>query len=260
MHFAGAKYGVRRPALAGAAVDVAGLRQVDRDAARNAAERLAPADDAGDRLFIHAVLQRHDVAVRRQILPDQHGGPGRVVGFHADEGDVDRRLLGELLGVGDVQRAHGNREFRDVASVGDAQAVPSHVLDMLGPWIDERDVLARLHHVGAGISADGARSDNRYLPTHAFLPAFLEAEASRRLGRSQTANRVAPGASGSPPIATEERTSWFGSFVPATDPAMSAMQGLSSRRSWLLANRRWTGGRRLGLVKRCDQVVDKGSR
>src|SRR3984893_14177549 len=51
MHFAGAKYGMRRPALAGAAVDVAGLRQVDRDAARNAPKRLAPADDAGDRLL-----------------------------------------------------------------------------------------------------------------------------------------------------------------------------------------------------------------
>ena len=36
--------------------------------------------------------------------------------------------------------------------------------------------------------------------------------------------------------------------------------GPSRRRSWLLANRRWTGGRRLNLVKRCDQVVDKGSR
>jgi hypothetical protein len=39
-----------------------------------------------------------------------------------------------------------------------------------------------------------------------------------------------------------------------------AWQGLSSRGSWLLANRRWTGGRRLSLVKRCDQVADKGSR
>ena len=94
VYFAGAKYGVRRPALAGAPVDVAGLRQVDRDAARNASKRLAPPDDAGDRLFIHAVLQRHDVAVRRQILSDQHRCPGGVVGLHAYEGDVDRRLLG----------------------------------------------------------------------------------------------------------------------------------------------------------------------
>jgi hypothetical protein len=40
-----------------------------------------------------------------------------------------------------------------------------------------------------------------------------------------------------------------------------ARQDLSSSRlSWLLVNRRWTEGRRLSLVKRCDQVVDKGSR
>src|SRR6266446_8236625 len=42
VHFTGAKDGVRRPALAGAPVDVAGLRQVDRYAARNAPKRLAP--------------------------------------------------------------------------------------------------------------------------------------------------------------------------------------------------------------------------
>src|SRR5713101_5125941 len=36
VHLAGAKYGVRRPALAGAAMDMARLRQVDRDAAGNA--------------------------------------------------------------------------------------------------------------------------------------------------------------------------------------------------------------------------------
>src|SRR5882757_5888018 len=104
-------------------------------------------------------------------------GPGRVIGLHAHEGDVDRRLPGQLLRVRDVQRAHRNREFRDVPGVGDAQPVLPHVLDVLGPWIDERDVLARLHHMGAGIPADGSRSDNSYLPTHAFLPAFLAAEA-----------------------------------------------------------------------------------
>ena len=77
-------------------------------------------------------------------------------------------LLGKLLRVRDVQRTHGNREFRDVPGVGDAQAVLSHVLDMLGPWIDERHVLARLHHMGAGIPADGTRSHDSYLPTHGF--------------------------------------------------------------------------------------------
>ena len=113
---------------------------------------------------------------------DQRGGPGRVVGLHADEGDVDRRLPGQLLRVRDMQRAHGNREFRDVPGVGDAQAVLPHVFDMLGPWVDERDVLAGLHHMGAGVAADRTRSDDRYLPPHAFLPAFSLAEASPPAG------------------------------------------------------------------------------
>jgi hypothetical protein len=169
---------MRGAVLAGAAVDVAGLRQVDGDAAGDASQRLAPADDAGDGFFVHAVLQRHHIAVRRQILLDHHGGPGGVVGFHADKGDVDRRFLGELLCVGDVQRPNRNRKFRNVHGVGDAQAVLSHLLDMFRPWIDEGDVLARLHHMGAGIAADRARTNNGYLTTHAFLPGFLVPEPS----------------------------------------------------------------------------------
>jgi hypothetical protein len=50
------------------------------------------------------------------------------------------------------------------------------VLDVLGPRIDERHVLARLHHMGAGISANGTSSYDSYLPTHAFPLAFLAAE------------------------------------------------------------------------------------
>ena len=78
----------------------------------------------------------------------------------------------EQLRVRDVQRPHGNREFRDVHGVGDAQALLPHVLDMLGPRIDERHVLARLHHMGAGIPADGTCSDDNYLPTHASSGIF----------------------------------------------------------------------------------------
>jgi hypothetical protein len=75
-----------------------------------------------------------------------------------------------------VERAHRNREFRDVHGVGDAQPALPHVLDMLRPGIDERDVLTRLHHMGAGIAADGARSDDRDLPAHGFLLHFLAAD------------------------------------------------------------------------------------
>ncbi len=169
MHFAGAEHGVGRAVLGGAAMDVAGLRQVDGDAGGDAAERLAPADDAGDGFLVHAILQRHHKAVGREILPDQHGGPGGVVGLHADEGDVDRLFLGELLRVGDVQRAHRHGEFRLRHGVGDAQAVLAHMLDMVRPRIDEGDVLAGLHHMRAGIAADRAGADKSDFLAHAFL-------------------------------------------------------------------------------------------
>src|SRR6266508_2430144 len=49
----------------------------------------------------------------------------------------------------------------------------SHVLDVRGPRIDERHVLAGLYHMGADIAAHRTRSDNGYLPAHTFLQAFL---------------------------------------------------------------------------------------
>ena len=146
-----------------------GSGRLTSDGAGDAAERLAPADDAGDRLLVHAVLQRDHEAVGRQILPDHHGRPGRVVGLGADEGDVDGLLLGELLHLREVQRAHRDRELRHVLGVGDAQPVLLHVLDVLGPGVDERHVLARLHHVRARIAADRARPDDRNLAAHALL-------------------------------------------------------------------------------------------
>ena len=56
VHFAGAEHGVRSAVFCSAAMDVAGLGQIDGDAGRNTAERLAPADDAGDGFLVHAIL------------------------------------------------------------------------------------------------------------------------------------------------------------------------------------------------------------
>ena len=76
--------------------------------------------------------------------------------------------------------------------MGDAQAVLApYMLDMLWPRIDEGDVLTGLHHVGAGIAADRTRTNNRYFPTHAFLPGFLAPSLARRRGYSQMAQGVA---------------------------------------------------------------------
>ena len=66
----------------------------------------------------------------------------------------------------------------DVHGVGDAQPVLAHVLDMLGPGIDEGHVLAGLHHMRAGIAADRARSDDRDLPAHASPDIFLAADTT----------------------------------------------------------------------------------
>jgi hypothetical protein len=42
----------------------------------------------------------------------------------------------------------------------------------------------------AGIPADRTRADDNYLPTHAFLPGFLAAEASASVGSITTVERV----------------------------------------------------------------------
>jgi hypothetical protein len=42
------------------------------------------------------------------------------------------------------------------------------VFDMLGPGVDEGDVLTGLHHMRPGISADGTRSDDCDFPAHGF--------------------------------------------------------------------------------------------
>ena len=135
-------------------------------------KRLAPADDAGDRLLVHAVLQRHAIAVRRQVLLDHRRRPGRVVRFGADEGDVERLLLADLLQLGDVQRAHRHGERLDLADMGDRQPVLLHVLDMLGPEIDKGHVLAGLDHVRPGIAADRPGAHDCDLVAHSFPPAL----------------------------------------------------------------------------------------
>jgi hypothetical protein len=49
--------------------------------------------------------------------------------------------------------------------------VLSHVLDVLGPGIDECHILASLHHVRAGIAADCASPDESdFLFGHQCLP------------------------------------------------------------------------------------------
>ena len=80
-----------------------------------------------------------------------------------------RKLQKNLEGIRHMQRPHRNRELRHVHRVADAQPMLAHMLDMLGPRVDERHILARLRHVGAGIPPDRARPDDGYLVAHGLL-------------------------------------------------------------------------------------------
>ena len=163
MYLAGAEHGVLRARFAGSAGDEARLVEADCDRAGDRTQGLAPADDAGDRLLVHAVLQRDDIAVGPEILLDHRRRPGGVVALGADKGDVERLFLGELLQLGHVQRTHRHGERLHILEVRNREPVLFHVLDMLGPEIDKGHVLAGLDHMRPGIAADRAGADDRDL-------------------------------------------------------------------------------------------------
>src|SRR5271169_4406182 len=62
-----------------------------------------------------------------------------------------------------MQRAGLDRERLDITDVGDPQTVLADGLDVFRPRVDVGDVFAGLHHMGAGITADRPRADDRYL-------------------------------------------------------------------------------------------------
>src|SRR5208283_4757234 len=68
---------------------------------------------------------------------------------------------------------HRHGEFRLPHGVRHAQTMLAHLIDMGGPRIDERHILAGLHHMGAGIAADRARSDDGNLAAHSLPPCAL---------------------------------------------------------------------------------------
>jgi hypothetical protein len=130
-----------------------------REQADAAADRLAPADHAGQPLFVDRVLHRNEVAVRRDIGPDQVRRPFGVVGLHRDHRDVERPLLRQLRHVADMQRLHRHHHRFGRRHAVDREAVAADLLDMLRPAVDQRHVMAGAGEQGAGIAADGAGAD-----------------------------------------------------------------------------------------------------
>jgi hypothetical protein len=185
VHFAGTIDRVRGTALDAAAMDMARLDQADADMAGDTSHRLAPADDTSDRLLVHAILQRDDIATRRQILLDQYRRPLRVVGFGANERDVDRCFLAQLLCLSQVQCPHLDRERVVAVVVSDVQAVFVHFFDMRGPHVDEGHVFAGPRHMRPGIAAQAPTPTTAILLPIYVLPAVPRTilAPSRALGQ-----------------------------------------------------------------------------
>src|SRR5437764_13154515 len=94
----------------------------------------------------------------------------RVVGFHTDEGDIDRRFFREMLRLGQMQGARPRRECFRPLVMSDAQPVLLDFLDMLRPRIDEGHILTGLRDVRAGIAADRPGADDDDSLAHGSLP------------------------------------------------------------------------------------------
>ena len=170
MQLAHAKSRMLFPAQRHVALDMAGSDQFRGKHAGNAANRALRPRDACDCLLVHAVLQRHHEAVRRQILADHRGRPFGVVGLHADEGDVDRFALRQFLNLGQMDRLDGHGAAFLRGHAVEADAVLGHVVDMVRPGIDERHILAATGQMAARITADRTGADDDNLLTHGISP------------------------------------------------------------------------------------------
>ena len=136
-----------------AAVDVSRLPERHLDMGSDAAQLSVLTHDVGDGRVVPAVLDGHEGAVVLDVPLDEVGGPLGVVGLDGDEGVVER--LGDVLGVGQV---HGVDRHREVAlTAAGTEALGAHLFDVLGPHVDEGDVVfAGLHEESADIAAHGA--------------------------------------------------------------------------------------------------------
>ena len=127
-------------------------------------------DDVGDGRVVPAVLDGHEGAVVLDVPLDEVGGPLGVVGLDGDEGVVEG--LGDVLGVGEVHGVDGHREIA-LAAAG-AQALGAHLLHVLGPHVDEGDVVfAGLDKKRADVAAHGAGTHDYDAVCHSVISGMV---------------------------------------------------------------------------------------
>jgi hypothetical protein len=142
--------------LAGVGADgVAGLvhARADQD---HAPERPLAPRHRGHAVVIDPVLKIHHEAVALEIGDAHGGGPLGVIGLDGDEHGVEG--LRHLLELMNMERAH--RHHVIAAGAREAQPLGADGLDVLGPLIHQRDVLARLREQPAHHAPDRAGPDD----------------------------------------------------------------------------------------------------
>src|SRR5262249_50345448 len=139
--------GIATVVLADLEADMAGVRAhgdaglVHAGANRDhATQRAMNAGHGSHSVVVDAVLEVDNEPVVLEVLHAEPRRPLGVVRLHRDEEQVER--LRDRLRLVHVQRLHGDRVI--TARAGEPQAASAHRLDVLGPLIDQRDVVARL--------------------------------------------------------------------------------------------------------------------
>jgi hypothetical protein len=126
-------------------------------ARHQAGHRAGLADDRRDPFEVDAVLGRDDHAVGGELRLDELDEPACVVGFAGDEDDVEGIV--DRADLVDVDGLHRHDEIVlgiILGADGDTKAVGPHRLDVLGPLIDQRHVMAGACEQAAERAADAS--------------------------------------------------------------------------------------------------------
>src|SRR5262249_34318346 len=153
-------------ALAGgllvSALDLPGLPEGDSDLGHDHADRAIDAGDGRDDRIRPAVLGGNDEAARGEMTDRQLRRPRGVVDLHGHEHDLEVARQAEGL----VQVVDGGTRLEGLVGPGHRDPALTDRLDLLGPGIDQRHVVAGARQERAEVAADRTRADEEYLLAH----------------------------------------------------------------------------------------------
>ncbi len=166
-------YGEPRPLVCRVSLDLPGGEEF-RLQFDDATHRATTADDRGDRVVVHAVLQPHQNAVLSEVGFDQFRQPAGIVRLGGQEHDVE--IAVERCQLAEMQGPNGDVEIPVLAL--HVQTAGFHRLDVRRPLIDDRHVQPRPGKIGADTAADRAGPENRHCFAHAFIPPLFFVDRS----------------------------------------------------------------------------------